>query len=241
MGVMPVYVYMSTTIRTDSHRPSAIVPDNYEFVACEHIKTEGDPGLCEYQNEQRETIRAHMANTGGTYSRHEHGGNCHVCGSVNLIYSILFYHEPSNSYIRVGEDCAQKLEMGGTREMSAFRAAMRNALEAQAGKRKAQAILADKGLSALWAIYTAPAERAASRDEEGIVPGQKQLPYEEATICDIVGKLVRYGSVSDKALAFAESLLGKIAKRAEIAARVPQSRRQPPLARQAASSSPARC
>lgn len=192
---------MSTT-RTDIHRPSQIIPNDYAFVACEHIKTEGDPGLCEYQNEQRQTIRAHMASTGGTYSRHEHGGNCHVCGSVNLIYSLLFYHEPSNSYVRVGDDCAAKLEMGGTREMSAFRAAMRNALEAQAGKRKAQAILAERNLTALWAIYD-----AADR---------KGFAYEEVTISDIVGKLVRYGSVSDRALSFAESLLGKIGKRAEI-------------------------
>jgi hypothetical protein len=191
---------MNTT-RTDSHRPSAICPDDYSYVACEHIKTEGDPGLCDYQIGQREVIKAHMARTGGTYSRHEHGGNCHVCGSVNLIYSILFYHEPSNSYIRVGEDCAEKLEMGGTREMSAFRAAMRNALEAQAGKRKAQAVLAEAGLSAAWEI--------SQTNTHG---------YEENIIRDIVSKLIRYGSISVNQGAFIGKLLVKIDERAVKAA-----------------------
>ena len=45
--------------------------------------------------------------------------------------------------------------MGGSREMSAFRAAMRSALEAQAGKRKAQAVLAESNLSRAWEIYKA--------------------------------------------------------------------------------------
>jgi hypothetical protein len=70
------------------------------------------------------------------------------------------------------------------------------------GKAKAQRILAEAGLSALWAVYEAPAAHH----------------YEEKTITDIVGRLVKYGSVSEKALAFAASLLGKIGNRAEIAA-----------------------
>ena len=191
---------MSTT-RTDTHRPSAIVPDDYIFVGCGYLKIE-NLGDALFLQEQRTLIQAHMARTGGAYSRHEHGGNCHVCGSVNLIYSLIYYHEPSNSYIRVGEDCAEKLDMGGQREFNKFRAAVRDALEAQAGKRKAQAVLAERNLSALWVIYEAPVVHH----------------YEEKTITDIVGKLVHYGSVSDKALAFAESLLAKIPQRAEIAA-----------------------
>ena len=64
---------MSTT-RTDTHRPSAIIPDDYQYVACECIKTEGDIELCDLQHENRQIIREHMAQTGGTYSKHEHGG-----------------------------------------------------------------------------------------------------------------------------------------------------------------------
>ena len=192
--------------RTDIHRPSEIVPDDYEFVACEHLKIQGF-GDCEYVLAMRKLIEAHMIRTGGNYSNHEHGGNCHVCGSPNLIYSILYYHAPTNSYIRVGEDCAQKLDMGGTKEMSRFRAAVRDALEAQAGKKKAVATLEAAGLTHAWEIYTEP---------DAVV--RQGWKYEETTIIDIVDKLVRFGSISEKQTAFLAKLLDKIPQRAAIAA-----------------------
>ena len=195
---------MSTT-RTDTHRPSAIVPADYEYVACEVVSGP------EYDNlgvasEMRAVLRAHKAQTGGAHCSHkDDSGFCDVCGSVNLIYGIIFYHVPSNEYVRVGEDCARKLELGGTRQFNAFKKSVRDAIEAQAGKRKAQAILANAGLSALWDI-------AMAQDRKG-------FKYEELTITDIVGKLIRYGSVSEKALAFAARLHGKIADRAGIEAK----------------------
>lgn len=194
---------MSTTTRTDTHRPSAIVPDDYVFVACAYLKIE-NLGDAFFLQEQRELIQAHMARTGGAYSRHEHGGNCHVCGSVNLIYSIVYYHEPSNSYIRVGEDCAQKLDMGGQREINRFRAAVHDALEAKAGKAKAKAILNEARIPEAWEIYEAT-DRTGFR-------------FEENTITDIVGKLVKYGSVSVAQGEFVHRLLDKIHNRAHIEA-----------------------
>jgi hypothetical protein len=142
-----------------------------------------------------------MARTGGNYSQHEHGGFCHVCGSVNLIYSIIFYHAKSNSYIKVGEDCAEKLSMGGTLEVSAFRKQVRAAIEAQAGKRKAQAVLAEAGLSPAWEI--------AMSTTHG---------YEENIIRDIVSKRIRYGNASEKQFAFVGKLVGKIGERAAVQA-----------------------
>src|SRR4029077_14660378 len=133
---MPVIVYMTT--RTDIHRPSEIVPADYEFIGCELVPGPfgpmGIPG-------ERERIQSHMKRTGGHYSKHEHGGNCHICGSVNLVYSILYYHAKSNSYIRMGEDCARKLDFGGTAEMNIFRKAVREQMEIAKGKAKAQRIL----------------------------------------------------------------------------------------------------
>ena len=190
------------TTRTDIHRPSAIIPDDYEYIACELVP--GPYGGAMALLPERERIRAHMALTGGTYSRHEHGGNCHICGSVNLIYSILYYHAKSNSYIRMGEDCARKLDFGGTAEMNIFRAKVRQEMELAKGNDKAQRILAEKGLSHLWDIFRPPSTIT--------------LQYEEHTIADIVGKLVKYGSVSDKALGFAQSLFDRIGKRDQIAA-----------------------
>ena len=191
---------MSTT-RTDIHSPSNIIPADYEYVACEWLRDRDCTGF----EGDRDALENHYAATGAGFSDHKHNAHhCHVCGSVNLIYSIVYFHAKSNVYIRVGADCAYKLGLGGTAQINAFKKAVREYAEVYAGKQKAQRILAEKGLSALWDI-------AMATDRKGFA-------YEENTISDIVGKLVRYGSVSDRAVSFAESLLGKIGKRAEIAA-----------------------
>jgi hypothetical protein len=190
--------------RTDTHRLSAINPAEYEYVAPEVIKIQGF-GDCAYVLEMRRRIREHMAKTGGTYAHVETTGNCQVCGSVNAIYTVLFYHRPSNSYIRTGQDCADKLDMGYNRnEVNLFHTAVKDARELHTGKAKAQAILAEAGLSAAWDIYN---NRSDVYRE-----------YEERTIEDIVGKLVRYGNISDAQKGFIAKLLDKIAQRAAIQA-----------------------
>lgn len=189
--------------RTDAHRPSAIQPENYEFVAFDYLPSDGDPlGSALFMQDQRRAKRAHMDRTGGTYSGHQHGGNCHICGSVNAIYTATFFHHPSNAYVRTGLDCAEKLECRG---IEGFRRNVTNALEARAGKAKAQAVLAQAGLGAAWEIYTAT-DRAGFK-------------YEESTVTDIVSRLVQYGSTSDKAMNYVRSLCDRIANRAQIAAK----------------------
>lgn len=184
--------------RTDVHRPSAVKPEDYEFVAFEHMRVQGI-GDCYAVMENRRRIKAHMDRTGGTYASHEHGGNCMICGA-SAIWTVLFYHRPSNTYVRTGQDCADKLEMGYG-NFNAFRKAVTNALEAQAGKRKAEALLNEAGLSAAWTIFNQSAP-------------EKGWPSEERTIIDVVGKLVKYGSISDKQYNLIDVLLNRIANRA---------------------------
>lgn len=185
-------------VRTDIHRPGAIIPQDYDYVGQEVFETDVlvcAPGIV---LAERARIQAHMGRTGGTYSDHDHGGNCMVCGAA-AIYTVLFHHRPSNVYIRTGQDCAIKMELGGDeRDFNAFRAAVHDARLAQAGKKKAQAILTDAGLAATWQY----AEYVGGEREEG-------------TIRDIVSKLVQYGSLSEKQLAFLRTLLDRIATRAE--------------------------
>jgi len=182
--------------RTDIHRPSAIIPTDYEFVGmiCPVISI----GDCRVVDINRGQIKRHMDRTGGDYSHHTHGGSCHICGA-HCVYLCVYYHELTNTYIRTGMDCAEKLDMACAREdMTAFRTACKEAQDLTAGKRKAQATLTAEGLDAAWAIYLAEYNPA----------------YEESTIRDIVGKLVKYGSVSDKQFAFVRSLLARIDNRA---------------------------
>lgn len=189
--------------RKDIHRPAVIEPADYQFVAFDHLPgSSGDLGEAMFMQEQRRWKRAHMERTGGKYSGHEHGGLCHVCGSVNAVYSASFYHEKSNSYIRTGLDCAQKLECAG---IDAFKKNVKKAKEAAAGKRKAQAILVEAGLVKAWELYEA---RNKAND----------LSRDELTALDIVGRLIKLGSISDKAASFLGSLLDRIERAPEIAA-----------------------
>lgn len=177
--------------RTDTHRPSVINPDDYSFVAFEYLK-DTDVALVLIN---REIINQHKQRTGGTMSRHAHGGNCHICGA-HAIYTALFHHRPSNTYIRTGLDCAEKLDCAEDGDV--FRKRIHNALEAKAGKAKAQAYLAKAGLERAWSIYV---DSTVDR-------------YEENTISDIVSKLVQYGSLSDKQISFIAKLIEKIDNRA---------------------------
>lgn len=192
--------------RTDIHRPSQIQPEDYEFVAIEVQKIEGYADVKAIIAE-REMIQAHMARTGGTYSQHAHGGNCHVCGA-HAVYTVLFYHALTNAYIRTGEECADKLMIGDTRmfrsRLKGLRKTLANARKLQAGKQKAQVTLADAGLDGAWELYN--------------TDPQDSDRYEEVTIRDIVGKLVKYGSISERATSFLGSLLDRIANRDKIAA-----------------------
>lgn len=183
-------------MRNDVHRPSEIDPADYEYVAQEYLKIEG-MGDCYILQQNREMIRAHMARSGGNYSGHAHGGNCMVCGSVNAMYTVLFYHAKTNSYVRMGQDCAEKCDMGDAESFRAFREGIKSALACKTGKAKAQALLAERGLERAWAIYGA--------DEK---PGR-----EEVTVTDMVGKLVQYGSLSDKQYDFLKTLLDRIITR----------------------------
>ena len=194
--------------RTDVHRPSEIIPEDYQFIAQEYLKVE-DLGTALFLKAEREKIQAHMAQTGGRYSQHEHGGNCMVCGSVNAVYTLLFYHAKTNSYVRMGTECADKTYSGADFGMNQFRRNIEDARLNQRGKMKAKALLGDAGLSAAWELYVADVQDLYNS------LGVQSLPYEEVTIRDMVSKLVRYGSISDNALGYLRILLGKIPERAQ--------------------------
>jgi len=204
--------------RTDIHRPSAIIPSEYEWVGFECVPSTGDAlADVDAQLSERARIRAHMARTGGTYSRHAHGGNCMVCGNANAIYTVLFHHRPSNVYVRMGQDCAQKCDMGYDEgRWNAFRRNMDDARRNRAGKLKAERTLSDAGLTRAWEVYVANVA----------VPGHD----EEIIIRDIVSKLIQYGSLSDKQFGFVRNLIRRIDTRTErLAARAAEQEAAAPL------------
>jgi hypothetical protein len=227
--IAAILVSLEDIMRTDEHRPSAIIPEDYEFVSFDYFGG-SDLGAIMALLSQREIFRAHMARTGGTYAVHQNSGSCHICGA-NALYICRWYHAKSNTYIETGEDCARKLDMSYG-DMNAFRRVVADAREAQAGKKKAIALLADAGLARVWDLYIAQYPQhaaecpAAGRDQYGDDNGATHAcacdvearrrewdHYEERTIRDIVGKLVKYGSISPAQIGFITKLLGKIEQR----------------------------
>jgi len=191
-------------MRQDIHRPSAIVPTDYEFVALRIYGTKFSclDDLLEV-NAWKEVLRKHMERTGGTYSTHEHGGNCDCCGA-SFNYGSVYYHAKTNSYIKIGWICADKMELSvDSGEKNRFKMSVKSALEFRAGKQKAKKILEDANLLTAWNLY-----------EENNPENYKF--FEERTIIDIVSKLVRYGSMSDNQQNFMKKLVEQISNRNEI-------------------------
>jgi len=184
-------------MRTDIHRPSVINPDEYRFVSFHDHRP--DAALANLMEQQ--AFRAHMTRTGGKFSDHSHGGSCHVCGAYAHTIA-RFHHVPTNTYVETGEICAEKLHDGDPLNFRSFRAKAKRGIEAATGKAKAQKFLETVGLTTAWEIYE----------------NSEHENWEESVITDIVSKLVRYGSISEKQEKFLSNLIEKIENRAEIEA-----------------------
>ena len=209
---------MNTRTRTDVHRPSVINPADYEYVAPEHGHDDTILDFPVY----RERIRAHMKRTSGSYSRHDHGGNCGICGNANVIYTVLFYHRPSNTYVRMGEECAMNVDASfDNREFRRFKDAISAERDAKAGKTKAQKILAGLGLSPAWDIAVALRGGPESRRALAAMPDEREstrIMSQLEIVQDLVEQLIKRGELSEKQIAFLGRLLDQYANRHQAAA-----------------------
>ena len=186
-------------IRTDAHRPSAIRPDEYDFVALDYHGPDGFEVSA--QIEERAAFRAHMAETGGTFAKNQNRGTCHICGAT-AFYVAKYHHVTSNTYIVTGLDCAAKLDIDDAVLFASFRKRIAAGREVWAGKNKAKGLLAAWGLEAAWENYE----------------GNSSVGRDESIAAELVGKLVQYGSLSEKQQQFLATLLHRIANRDQIAA-----------------------
>ncbi len=199
--------------RTDAHRPSAIVPDEYDVVSCDYYgPSYGGP--YPFLVRQREIFRDHMNRTGGRYAERHNSGSCHICGAAAM-YVVNWYHRPSNTYIVTGEDCAVKMEMDGGGDLfRSLRKSVAKQRQRRKGEAKAKETLALLGLSDAWRYYDPGYDGPADGSGWG---------REEPIIQNIVFKLVRYDSLSEKQATLVAKLLADIAdrprRRAEAAAK----------------------
>lgn len=145
--------------------------------------------------------------TGASFSQHSHGGTCHVCGAHAMTVA-RFHHKPSNTYVEVGETCAQKLDGGDPIDFRSFRKRIAAGLNTLAGKARAQQLLTAAGLPDAWTLY--------QEGDENELPENAFRAF--ATVCDVVGTVVRTGRLSEKQAGFLGVLLRRIAEAPQIAA-----------------------
>lgn len=190
--------------RKDIHRPSAVNPEEYEYVAYSAPGINAtDYSLAGEITRQREIVDAHMAKTGGSWANHRHGGTCYICGA-SASYLVIFFHSPSKTYVKVGETCAENLDWSSD-GLNLFRKAVRRQIEIDKGKKRAQRLLAEVGLSKAYEIYEAPGN--FKNDDAW---------REKMTIRDVVRTVAKYGSLSTKQQNYLRLLLDRSGNKKEM-------------------------
>ena len=205
---------MATSTRNDVHRPSEIEPLDYVFVSLGYQKSEDIEDAYSIAENFR-LLREFRERTGAKYSQHAHGGNCHVCGA-HCIYTAIFHHVPSNTLIRTGMDCAEKLFDCDANLFRKFREDCKAAKFHKAGKLKAKQVLTDAGLEIAWEqsrLSDCPIDEPAWKCKQCDNQGCENCPSGNSwhVLCSIVGNLIRYGDISDKQVDLLRKLSDKIA------------------------------
>jgi len=191
-----------TSVRTDIHRPSAIQPEEYQFVGIWF-----DPGAEDVVGghkllaEESERITQFMDEHGAQWSTHSHGGSCQCCGA-HALYLAAFYHEHHNEMIRVGERCAEKIGMGCKSSFDSARKQVAQERDRMTGKLRAHLQLQEKGLESAWVLYE-------TKNYHG---------SDEAIAYNLVMDLIRYKALSDKQWEFLKRLMYRIENREAIEA-----------------------
>src|SRR4051812_881419 len=81
--------------RTDVHRPSALVTEDYEYVTSyDAHPTEGD----------RRGIMEYLQRTGRSFGENHSAGTCFHCGQ-RCRYIAVLLHAPTGDLVKVGEQC----------------------------------------------------------------------------------------------------------------------------------------
>lgn len=204
-----------STPRTDPHRPGAIVPAEYASVFsyilpdawapgwgvdCTRVVLHAHPydercqGNCpratHAPDESFPCCVARLREQGVAWAATGGTGKCSVCGA-NYKYGSVWKHLPTGEHIHVGHDCADKYEM--LMDWSSLDLERKRREEM-----RASVLLREK--------------REATRDEFlSKHPGLAEaFAVEHDILRDMASKLYRFGSLSDKQVAFALRLADQV-------------------------------
>lgn len=205
--------------RTDSHRPGAIVPANYEPVLDYNCATSQDGWpvpqfrvVCTRWNPELKLETSCECPADCMFScacvaqrAHETGkqvfgspGKCGVCGAC-FVYGELWMHTPTGDYVHVGHDCAGKYEL--LMDRSAAELANKRARAAVA----TQIIKAERAEDR--AAFLAAHDGLAAAFELGDATSTKRS---RCIIADIAARFVQFTNISDKQVALVLKLANEI-------------------------------
>jgi hypothetical protein len=192
----------TTTKRTDVHRPSQLITEDYEFIGCSpHWVCRGDRGDGEIEwddvndfglsDEQQDYVDNNMFDGNA-----KNGRGCDCCGSKPR--AVAYYkHIPTGEVITVGLICSEKIQAGAWEE----------------GHRQALTVIAER-------------KRAIKKAEgESFIDSNSGLRSvlesgKHEILDDMLGKVHKYGSLSEKQVAFAFRLFAQCIEREEEKARL---------------------
>lgn len=119
LGVEKMIESIEKTEILNPHRQSVIIPTDYEYVGIRFSKLSELYSLEDTFYTKKTTlwsqnkfdIECHMENSKGKFYDDNEGALCHcdICGTHLKVYGV-YYHQKTNSYIRVGETCMSKLD-----------------------------------------------------------------------------------------------------------------------------------
>lgn len=184
------------TKRTDSHRPSAIVPADYSYILSYHLATSADgwpvppfnvDAVVELQSSRR------FARTGSI-------GKCSVCGA-HFIYGDIWRHD-NGEHIHIGWECAEKYAM----------LVDRSAFEMETSRRKSAAAVAGQR------AHNAQLRAAFLAEHVGL---EEALKTPHDIVADIAYRFLQWNTVSDKQIALVMKLAAEAAAPTKKEAHVP--------------------
>lgn len=207
-----------STLRTDPHRPGAIIPSDYHFVLGFGLIPAGDPSLGLLPVRFNVDRALELSKTARFF---EHPGGargifqCDVCGA-HYNHGEVWLHGPTGEHITVGHDCADKYGLLGSRAEWLAWHREQTALRSQAAKDKRFKVAALRFLAGQPEL----GEALALADEQvgpalGPATGARPRPLTKLeqrqdwrvfTLADLRRKLNRFGSLSERQVAFALKL-----------------------------------
>lgn len=190
--------------RKDKFRPSVINPAEFVFVA-HHYLGHSDAAweaLCQEMNEGAELLEAHQdAHPGFTVAGHGYTGRCDCCGA-HYLYGATFHTATSNTYISVGGTCAGKLQLGNPAAMKTFRE------QVNTWKIHADRVVVARQFVTKHHLGAALDKYLSNAPVDSKLSTYDRFPH--VTLLDIMGKLVQWGTISEKQKDFAVKLLAQI-------------------------------